>query len=72
MVATVVDFPGITKLDIPAERILDRAVKADLTDVVVIGYTKEGERYFASSYASGPEVLWLLENAKHDLITVVE
>ena len=62
---------NITKLDIPADRVIESAVN-QLESVVIVGYDKDGEEYFASSIASGPEVLWLLERAKHRLLTIVE
>ncbi len=62
----------ITKLDLPAERILNYAQNADLQSAVVIGYTEDGEFYFASSLAAGPEVLWLMELARTRLIDTAE
>lgn len=42
MMSNVVYDTGIvTKLDLPPERILQSALKADLADVVVIAYTKD-------------------------------
>lgn len=66
----VVEWNGITRLDLPVERILGKALEADLDSAVVIGWGKDGELYFASSYAGGPEVLWLLETAKRDLLAI--
>lgn len=66
----VVELDVETLLDLPAERILRRALEADLEGVVVIGWCGDGTRYFASSYAAGPEVLWLLETAKRDLLSI--
>lgn len=64
----VVEFPGITKLDIPAERILRKAIKEKVTEVVICGYDEDGEMFIASSIASGPEVMWLLEVGKMRLL----
>lgn len=64
----VVEFDGITKLDIPADRILAKAAKVGLTDVIVMGYDGDGEFRFFGSSASGPETLWLLELAKRKLL----
>lgn len=71
-VAKVIPYSGITRLDLPPERVLERAKSADLEGVVVIGYTKDGEEYAASSYADGGTVLWLLERIKARLIAVVD
>jgi hypothetical protein len=63
----VVTFSGITKLDLPPDRILQDAV-GKLEGVVILGYTKEGDEFFASSYADGGNVLWLLERLKKQLL----
>lgn len=68
----VVDFPGITKLDLPPERIIQKAAEAGLTDVVILGYDKDGEEYFVSSVADGAEVLWLLERLKLQLLRIAD
>jgi hypothetical protein len=64
----VVAFPGITKLDIPAKRILRKAIKEKVTEVVICGYDEDGEMFIASSIASGPEIMWLLEVGKMRLL----
>lgn len=70
MTNNIVRFPGITKLDIDPDVILSAA--AGKTDtVVVVGYNKEGELYFASSVADGGAVLWLMELAKKALLEVI-
>ena len=60
----------ITKLDVPVSRIIEGAVKAKLETVVVLGYDKDGEEYFASSVADGGTVLWLMAKAKKALLEV--
>lgn len=70
MTAEVVNFTGITSLDLPPDRVLESALAAKLDAVVLIGWDKDGEFYFASSYANGPETLWLLEGAKAKLIKI--
>lgn len=67
----VVTFTGITKLDLPPDRILEAAVGV-LDNVVVLGYDKEGNEYFASSYADGGSVLWLMERLKKQLLAACE
>lgn len=66
--SNVVEFNGVTKLDIPADRVLSSAQAAGLADVVVLGYDADGEFRFFGSYAAGPETLWLLELAKVRLL----
>jgi len=64
----VVHFTGATKLDIPALTVLQAAIDNDLEDVVIIGYRKDGEGYYASSMADGAQVLWLVESFKKVLL----
>ena len=71
MTDNVVDFDGITKLDIPPDRILEGA-KGKLQSVAIVGYDEDGEEYFASSQADGGEVLWLLERCKLNLLRQVD
>jgi hypothetical protein len=68
--AKVIRFPGITRLDLPPEQVLDAAREAGLESAVIIGFTKEGEEYFASSLADGADVLWLIERAKLKLLRI--
>ena len=66
----VVYLDLVTKLDIPIGRIIEGAVTHKVASVVVLGYDEDGDFYFASSIADGPEVLWLLELAKKKLLEV--
>ncbi len=66
----VVEFNGITTLDIPPTRILAKAAGAKLKSCVVVGYGEDGEFYFASSIADGGTVVWLMEIAKKRLLEV--
>lgn len=59
----IIPIGGVTKLDLPADRILE-AAKGQMEGVVVIGFDKAGEVYAASSYADGGTVMWLLEVCK--------
>lgn len=70
MTATIIDFPGITKLDLPADRVLQKAIDSGVTQVVIAGYTADGDEYFASSVADGGSALWLLERCKLKLLAV--
>lgn len=68
----VIPLGNITRLDLPTDRVLD-AVKGQCSDgVVVIGFDDQGELYFASSIADGGSIIWLLEQAKLELLTVVK
>ena len=64
----VVNFGGVTRLDLPVDTILEGA-KGRVTDgVIVIGYDSDGDMYFASSMADGGTALWLLEQCKLSLM----
>lgn len=70
MTYNVVGIGGVTRLDIPAERVIDEAAKADLDAVIIIGTDQDGDFYFASSQADGGDVLWWLEIAKKRLLEI--
>lgn len=65
----VIPLGCVTKLDLPVDRVLE-AAKDQIEGVVILGYDKEGESYFASTYADGGDVLWLLEKCKKALLDV--
>lgn len=67
--SNVIPLGNITRLDLPVDRVLDGA-KGQLEGIVILGYDKDGNNYFASSYADGGEVLWLLEQCKLSLMQV--
>jgi hypothetical protein len=67
----VIPLGCITKLDLPVDRVLEGAIDK-LEGVILIGYDKEGDHYFASTYADGGDVLWLLEQCKQRLLDTVK
>jgi len=74
----VIPIGGVTKLDIPADQVLEGA-KGKLDKVIVIGWTKgaEGDEYgedefFACSMADGGDALWLIERFKKALLETPE
>lgn len=67
MSADVIDFTGSTTLDIDPDRILQSAI-GQMDQVVLIGWDKDGQEYFASSVSDGGTVLWHLERAKLKLL----
>lgn len=69
--AEVLNWRGITRLDLDPDKVLKRAI-GEVTEVVILGYDQEGEFYFASSIADGGSVLWHLEKAKMHLLKVGE
>lgn len=67
MTAEIVDFTGITTLDIDSDRILQSAI-GKMDQVLLIGWDKDGQEYFASSVSDGGTVLWHMERAKLQLL----
>ena len=66
----VVQLDVLTTLDVPPEKVLNRALKAGLTEVIIAGYDKDGELYTASSVADGGAALWLVEMFKKKLLEI--
>ena len=67
----LIPLGNITRLDLPVNTVL-KAAEDQLESVVLLGYDKEGEEYFASTIADGGEVIWLLEKAKKKLLEITE
>lgn len=67
----VVLFNGVTRLDLPADRVLEQSI-GRLEGAIVVGYDKEGNEYFCSSIADGADVVWLLERAKMMMLRMVD
>lgn len=66
---SIIQFTGITRLDLDPDQVLENN-KGKLKGVVILGYDNEGQEYFASTYADGGDVLWLLERLKLRLLNV--
>jgi hypothetical protein len=69
--SNVIPFRGITRLDLDPDIVLENT-KGTLEGLIICGYDKDGEEYFASTYADNKGVLWLLERMKLRLLTVAE
>lgn len=61
--APVIPLGGVTRLNLPPDRILEGA-KGKLESVLIMGQQDNGEWYFASSVADGGTVLWMMEKLK--------
>jgi hypothetical protein len=66
----VIPLNNVTRLDLPVDRVLDEA-KTKLTGVILLGYDENDDEYFASTFADGGDVLWLLERCKIALMNNV-
>ncbi len=69
--SNVIPLNNITLLDLPPDRILEKAI-GEMDSVVILGYDKEGKEYFASSIKGGSDVLWLIERCKIILLNLDE
>ncbi len=67
----ILPFNGITRHELPPDRLLS-AASGKLKNVVLVGFDNDGEFYFASSYADGGSILWLFEMGKKKLMEVGE
>lgn len=68
----IIPLGNVTRLDLPASRVLDEAKGHCSDGVVILGFDDDGDFYFASSIADGGAVLWLLELAKKRLLEIAE
>jgi hypothetical protein len=69
--AEVKNFNGITRLDMDPDRVLEAAI-GEVTEVVICGFDKDGNQFFASSVADGGQSLWHLERAKWALMKITD
>lgn len=69
MTADIVSFPTSADDHVPADVVLNAALKSDLKEVLIIGVDKAGAPHFASSSASKPLMLWWLEQARQRLLS---
>ena len=68
MSATVTILPCETTLDIPMDRVLEAAIGVGIEQGMVIGWNEEGLLYMASTTSNVPEMIFLLEKAKLQLL----
>lgn len=67
--AKVVPLGNVTRLNLPADRVLEQAI-GKLDGVVILGREPNGEYYFCSSIADGGTVLWMMEKLKMVLMGI--
>ena len=65
----VVQFRGVTRLDLDPDRVLENT-KGQLKQFVIIGYGTDDEFFFSSTMADGGDVMWMLEVAKLKLLRI--
>ena len=64
----VINGQFVTRNEISSETVFGEAMKHKFRTAVVIGWSDEDRLYFASTTSSGPEMTWLLDNAKNWLL----
>lgn len=69
---SVVEFPGVSRLDVPVDKVLEKAREQNLQTVLVIGWTADGMEYFDASCADGGEALWLIERRKMKILAAAD
>lgn len=52
------------------DAVLHGALEEGLSDVIIIGWDKDGNRFYSSSLCDGFQALWLLELTKKKLLEV--
>lgn len=70
--AEIIRFPGVSRLDLNPNVILEEALKKGLQSAVVIGFDGEGEDFFSSSVADAGDVLYFLRRAEHRLMRMID
>jgi hypothetical protein len=68
----VIDLPMITRLDLPAERVLAKACEHKFQRVLVIGVLEDGSEYVAASAADGGTLLWDMERVRWKLMELAD
>ena len=60
----VVPLGATTSAELTPDKVLEAALRADLAEVIVIGYDRDGALHLASCSGDMKDVLWLIEVAK--------
>jgi hypothetical protein len=68
MSADVINFPGHSVADVPAENVLLNAFDSDLKEAIVIGRYQDGRPFYASSLGDAGHILLELEKFKKMLM----
>lgn len=69
--ANVVHAPVVTRHASDPDDLLRQAI-GELDTVVIVGHTKEGHEFYASSVADGPNALWILQRGAYRLLGIVD
>ena len=66
--AEILRFSGNTIVDTPPDSALE-AAKGETIKCLVLGWTKDGELWFSGSFSDIPEIAYLLDVVKTEVMT---
>ena len=66
-----IELGNLTTLGQDPDRLLQKAI-GEMSEVVIIGFRKDGSEYFASSKADAGDVLYHLDRARWNLMKMVD
>jgi hypothetical protein len=69
--SNVIKAPIISRIDTDADSVL-RDTIGKLDEVIIVGYDKNGNEFYASNVADGTNALWHLQRATYNLLGVVD
>ncbi len=67
--SNIIQFTGDSRLDIEADKVIESSLGQGINQVLIIGYTDNGEDYTASSTSDVKELLFMIEKFKFELMT---
>jgi len=67
----VVEIGIVTTQDADPDKVLTQAM-GKLDTVIIMGYDKDGEEYFASNKSEGSLITWLMDRLKHRLMRITD
>jgi hypothetical protein len=70
--SNVVDIGCISRLPLNPQRVLEAALNAGLTEVVICGFDADGNEYFAGSQPDAGDTIYHLERAKYRLMKIID
>ncbi|KKK84763.1 hypothetical protein LCGC14_2780030 [marine sediment metagenome] len=66
--AKILRFSGDTLVDVPPDAVLE-AAKGETVKCLVLGWRKGGELWFSGSFSDTPEINYLLDVVKTEVMT---
>ena len=62
--AKIIEFPDKDSMSVDPKVVLEVALRRELSDVIVIGYTEDGSFYLSASPDYKPDLMYMVELAK--------